>query len=901
MQKILLKILILSSFALYFWGCSSSGKLVSSENQIPGITVNTYLNQFPAETNVKQFLLGKSLAGWNADSLKTLIQSLESSDSQKAVRAEYAVQSIYQYAKHPETGANSKKYLQRLLIDSFNTLHTFYSRHFLLVQLDGLADNSILPFLEPLVYDKKLAIPAIQILENMGGSAAGNILHKALRKNSSPNSSEILKSLGKTGYKPAIVDIRKIAADNNNPLSEKALGVLIGMGDADAEILIEKSSRTANERALYLLRLADNLKTGKSSGLIYAKLYNSEELPVSLRIAALNGLVRVNDKSLKQHLLKGLRSSNPELRAAVYDQHNGLDVDVFLDALDQSSMRRQCEAIKVLGQKTGKKVLSKLIPLIHHDSSTVALTAAQAILKISVNEASMILPLLLSRDFETAYKDEIIQILRQLPKNDLVKLTKVKDPQYSAISSLALILAADSRNITELKEYYYSKIDHPNRDVRYAALAAVSSMSNNADFDRLFALVQQSGDRKDRQRIWKLIAEVVADSESPEKFLLGLDNLYQSGNDTLKQEMLRTYKLIGGMHALSYVLREWHSADDEIKNHAFRTLSQWPDEQALQPLMQIISKSEQQTEQILCTRAMIRILNSMDSSDSVAIKYFNALSLAPMRIEEKKLLIGALAKRPERWSFALLRPFLNDTSLSKEVYLAVVNMVENDFPLSDIAQIFLNGNETESAEQEDSSTGGAEDEVDEEFKLLFNGKNLDGWQVIGNNPGRWRVENGVLKTDGEGGGWIATAEEYSNFILHLEFRVPDGGNSGIFLRAPDFGDPAYTGMEVQVLDDYAEKYSTLKPWQYTASLYGLQAPSSRKTKAAGEWQNMEISADNSYIKIVLNGDCVNSVNLIDYMDRTKGHPGIKRRKGLIGLQNHNTTIEYKNIKIQRIN
>jgi hypothetical protein len=79
---------------------------------------------------------------------------------------------------------------------------------------------------------------------------------------------------------------------------------------------------------------------------------------------------------------------------------------------------------------------------------------------------------------------------------------------------------------------------------------------------------------------------------------------------------------------------------------------------------------------------------------------------------------------------------------------------------------------------------------------------LVGWQQIGGAADAWRYERGVLFCEGKGGGWLSTLGSYDNFELSLEFRVPAGGNSGVFLRAPHEGDPAYTGMEIQLLDDY---------------------------------------------------------------------------------------------------
>jgi HEAT repeat protein len=181
-------------------------------------------------------------------------------------------------------------------------------------------------------------------------------------------------------------------------------------------------------------------------------------------------------------------------------------------------------------------------------------------------------------------------------------------------------------------------------------------------------------------------------------------------------------------------------------------------------------------------------------------------------------------------------------------------------------------------------------------EFLFNGKDLTGWELVGGST-PWGVKDSVLFTEGGGGGWISTAKEYDNFKLELEFRVPNGGNSGVFLRTPREGDPAYVGMEIQVLDDYAKEYATLHPWQYTGSVYGVQAPSVRASKKAGEWQDYVIVADGPHVTVTLNHQLIIDADLISHLDLEKAHPGLKRRKGYIGLQNHSTKIEYRNIRI----
>jgi hypothetical protein len=188
---------------------------------------------------------------------------------------------------------------------------------------------------------------------------------------------------------------------------------------------------------------------------------------------------------------------------------------------------------------------------------------------------------------------------------------------------------------------------------------------------------------------------------------------------------------------------------------------------------------------------------------------------------------------------------------------------------------------------------------DEGFVPLFNGQDLHGWQVVQGPEDSWQVtEGGILATTGEGGGWLSTDREYADFELKLEFRVPPGGNSGVFLRAPREGLPHIDGMEIQVLDDEAEIHKNLKPYQYCGSLYGLVAARQRFSKPAGQWQSLHIVCRGELVQVRLNGELVVDAKLGDHADRAKDHPGIARTKGYIGLQNHGTRVEYRNIRIK---
>lgn len=182
-------------------------------------------------------------------------------------------------------------------------------------------------------------------------------------------------------------------------------------------------------------------------------------------------------------------------------------------------------------------------------------------------------------------------------------------------------------------------------------------------------------------------------------------------------------------------------------------------------------------------------------------------------------------------------------------------------------------------------------------KPLFNGENLDGWEVLGMSDDAWGASDGILFTTGGEGGWIVTDGTYADFDLQLEFRVPAGGNSGVFIRAPRTGNAAFEGSEIQVLDDYADVYANLEPWQYCGSIYATAAPSQRVTLPAGVWQTMRIRCEGRRVRVWLNSHPIIDADLNDHLDKLEEHPGLKRTEGYIGLQNHGSRLEYRNIKL----
>lgn len=194
-------------------------------------------------------------------------------------------------------------------------------------------------------------------------------------------------------------------------------------------------------------------------------------------------------------------------------------------------------------------------------------------------------------------------------------------------------------------------------------------------------------------------------------------------------------------------------------------------------------------------------------------------------------------------------------------------------------------------------------EQEEAFVPLIAGDSLEGWQ--GDLDG-YELKDGVLASKEESGGFLYTKREYADFVFRFEFKLSPGGNNGIAIRAPLDGRTSRTGMEIQVLDDTAEKYKTLNPWQFHGSVYGLVPARRGYLKPLGEWNCQEILCQGRHIRVTLNGTVIVDANLAD-LDHLgdKGidgyeHPGRYRASGHLGFMGHRSRVEFRNLRIKEL-
>jgi len=202
-----------------------------------------------------------------------------------------------------------------------------------------------------------------------------------------------------------------------------------------------------------------------------------------------------------------------------------------------------------------------------------------------------------------------------------------------------------------------------------------------------------------------------------------------------------------------------------------------------------------------------------------------------------------------------------------------------------------------------------EQEKKEGWRLLFDGRTLDGWQTSSQQPSKTGVEMGALNPHGCGGYMLIHKEEWENFRLALDFNLSKACNSGVFVRTsplkPREGkDVGFNGLEIALDDTATAGYTD------SGALYDLSKPTRNALRPLGEWNHLEITCDKSVIEIAINGEQVNRIDLDKFTQKNvrpdgtphkfdvvyKDHP----RRGYIGLQDHGSPCWFKNIKLKKL-
>jgi len=219
------------------------------------------------------------------------------------------------------------------------------------------------------------------------------------------------------------------------------------------------------------------------------------------------------------------------------------------------------------------------------------------------------------------------------------------------------------------------------------------------------------------------------------------------------------------------------------------------------------------------------------------------------------------------------------------------NAILPDDPASYEALEAHNRTDTELAQWYPTAVGLTWEERLEGWEMLYNGRGMGGWTVMGD-------EEGFVSRDGRiewarPGGWkVQSRDRYDDFVLRLEWKLHEpGANSGVFLRAPRTNRESKMGFEFQMMGDHGEAPHK----NGTGAVYDVLAPAVNAARPVGEWNELEIYLNGPHYRATLNGEVIQDVNFDEHEELR-----YRLREGFISLQDHGDRVSFRNIRVKRL-
>jgi HEAT repeat protein len=1077
------------------------------------LSVDDLLKNLPAQNQVQNTLLAEALLNQDAATLAKIIRQLDGDDIAAVQTAHYALDAMALYAAQLDAKDSRRLTLLTAVANSLTQKHSLLNQAFLITLLQHCPDPGMIAWLNPFLTEENLCEPAAAALYQLASPAAGKALTNALALGNDRTREILINMLGQMHYNPAAPVLLKIAQEKNETLTQAALSALAALGWEQAEPLLHQNALlddiNLSTYMLYAKTTADKAK----AALICRAIFNNKEKtwPDPDRINALYTLVQRAGAEALPDLYKAVLNEKKTIRMAALRLAEPIcslaEIEKWTALLPVASPEIQADILEMLGRQKANTAVPLMRSLSSSADSVVRLAAGRALTLTRGKEATADLLAQLSKTPDEAEQQQIKQNLLLLPNSTLVIERSRCYPDLPPSAKKILLEIGISRQDSTVIPVLLSSLSAADAALRITGLEGLKTMGALTALPELLVCLSRSVEPSETRAVQNGIIEIVKKSRDRKQALQQLDEYINTAALEQKKNILRIWRGIGGESCLQKV--QALGQRPECRDESLRTLCDWPDLSAMEPLLQLAGSKTEQHYCILAIRGALRILRENTSADLRQLQYLQQIMTVCDRPEEKRMVLAQVGNSKSVSAIKYAAGFCSDPAIGYEAAMAVVSIAAPDQegkavisaneaaaailqaqantalqkqimespllktslnqPPEDFVALFngkdltgwkgLVADPVQRSKMNAVELVQAQSKADEEMRQhwqvmdgvlcfdgqghslctgrdysdfemyvdwkieklgdsgiylrgapqvqiwdpaqwpegsgglynnqknpaqplvkadnpigewntfhivmrdqrvtvylnetlvvdhvimenywerdkpiyrsgqielqshnsplyfrnifikelpeekpafngpLFNGIDLAGWQVINGKPESWGAAEGILFTTGQGGGWLSTLQQFQDFKLALEFRVPAGGNSGVFIRSPHQGDPAYTGMEIQVLDDYAEQYAKLHPWQYTGSVYGVQAPSQRVSKQFGQWQTMVITCLGPHVTVELNGVKTIDTNLIEHMEKSKDHPGITRRGGYIGLQNHSSRLEYRNIRLQEL-
>ena len=807
---------------------------------------------------------------------------------------------------------------------------------FLIRRLAFCGTNTSVNYLTKFLSDDNLFEPALATMTSIGTAEAGEAILNATKDADAKSEPALIDALGVLRVATAVDLLQELAKSNSVIVRQKSLMAL-------AEIAMERSEHTLLEATkkvnynldeskaiLAYIRYGNRLTEKGMNDLSIRVAKNllkhcNSEAQLHFRSAGIDLLSKNMRPEFTKTFIKESQNSDRAYRGSVlYAASQNMtsdDVAKWLKAYKKSSADAKPQIIRMLSTRDEAEVYEKcILPALSDSDAEVRIAGIKALVHQDKSKALTQLVASLkqaaSADEYTAIEGTLLRICSAEDNNFLAENIK----SMNGSGKVVLINVLSARNAKEEFDNIVALIDNGDKNVTDAVFRALPSISTSDDLPKLFELLKSAEDSQNIQNAQLAIIKAV-DSSTTDNSKLIID-AFNSSND--KGKVLPILPALSNQKALDLVTNVLKSGSHDEKIIAVETLTNWRTNDALPILYQVVSSSDNSELHSKFFSNYLSLIVDGSFHDDQKLLLIKKLIPYSKSLEENKELIRSARNIKTFLSLIFVSEYLNksgleSTAANTAIRIALPSTAKKNGLHGDIVREIvsksidkLSGQDSqyikidvkEFLDNMPNETG---------FVSIFNGKDFTGWEGLVKNPierGKmskkalakaqdkanaqmlkdWFVKDGIIGFQGEGYNNICTIKDYGDFEMIVDWKITNGGDSGIYLR----GTPQVQIWDIARVDAGAEVGS--------GGLYNNEKyeriPITVADNPINEWNTFRIKMVGERVTVHLNGVLVtDNVILENYWDRKL--PIFT--KEAIELQAHGEDLGFRNIYVREIN
>jgi len=677
-------------------------------------------------------------------------------------------------------------------------------------------------------------------------------------------------ALGRIGGRPSVAALdqfrQTVPKDRRGMADEAYLRAMETLDSSDAiplwNELVAARAESAMVRRGALLRLSE---TGPGKALAWL-------------LAAL----RDEQSALKPAVGQALRClTDPAVVAQVSASLLELPASSQAIVIEALGHALPTESLVALIRQPGARTAVRWTLGAREEPQAVVVLLAEALSPDPIDDRPELFGLLRNVPGETA-TDTILKALPAAPApllSDLVKVLAAREAKVPLSFILERARAGDNDNRL-----------HAIRALRFAATAS--------DHAALFQLLATASEPKIHEAVEETIAAVFSRSGNAQQQADWLLETLDSAQRSQDRKALR--RLLAGTGtpaALQRVLKQVREGEAEDREAAFLALTQWPNDAALEPLLELAGGHWNEAQRTSLVRGAVRLLRESPLPASKQADCFRRLAPLSADPANRKLLLSGLAQVHDSGALELIMPSLDDPAVRTEAALAAIAAASH-LGSGDDAAVNAAMNKVLAVEPDAKLRNQAQAQIrldPEGFTPIYDGHGFAGWE---GNQQVFRIEEnaivgGSLKQPGPRNEFLCTTNLYSDFELRLKFKLlGDHANGGVQIRSRRVPGSEVAGYQADLgqacwgnLYDESRRNQTLVQANQTEL---------KKVLEPSGWNDYRIRCEGRRIRLWINGQ-----QTVDY---TEADDRIART-GIIGLQIHGgppSEAWYKDIAIRRL-